>query len=62
MSRKLKPVSPGEVLAEAFPKPLGLSNYRLTKEIPRASHVVAEQVAPLSSTPSRPVTTAAAAT
>jgi addiction module HigA family antidote len=33
MSRKLKPVSPGEMLAEEFLKPLGLSNYRLAKEI-----------------------------
>jgi antitoxin HigA-1 len=33
MSRKLKPVSPGEVLAEEFLKPLGMSNYRLAKEI-----------------------------
>jgi plasmid maintenance system antidote protein VapI len=28
MSRKLKPVSPGEMLAEEFLKPLDLSNYR----------------------------------
>ena len=33
MSRKLKPVSPGEMLAEEFLKPLGVSNYRLAKEI-----------------------------
>lgn len=33
MSRKLKPVSPGEMLAEEFLKPLGMSNYRLAKEI-----------------------------
>ena len=33
MSRKLKPVSPGEMLAAAFLKPLGMSNYRLAKEI-----------------------------
>lgn len=33
MSRKLKPVSPGEMLSEEFLKPLGLSNYRLAKEI-----------------------------
>jgi antitoxin HigA-1 len=32
MSRKLKPVSPGEMLAEEFLKPLGMSNYRLAKE------------------------------
>lgn len=33
MGRKLKPVSPGEMLAEEFLKPLGMSNYRLAKEI-----------------------------
>jgi addiction module HigA family antidote len=33
MSRKLKPVSPGEMLAEEFLKPLGMTNYRLAKEI-----------------------------
>jgi addiction module HigA family antidote len=33
MSKKLKPVSPGEMLAEEFLKPMGLSNYRLAKEI-----------------------------
>jgi len=33
MSGKLKPVPPGEVLAEEFLKPLGMSNYRLAKEI-----------------------------
>ena len=33
MTRKLKPVSPGEMLAEEFLKPMGLSNYRLAKAI-----------------------------
>ena len=33
MSRKRKPVSPGEMLDEEFLKPLGMSNYRLAKEI-----------------------------
>ena len=33
MSKKLKPVSPGEMLAKEFLKPLGMSNYRLAKEI-----------------------------
>lgn len=33
MSRKLKPVSPGEMLTEEFLKPLAMSNYRLAKEI-----------------------------
>ena len=36
MSRKLKPVSPGEMLAEEFLKPLGMSNYRLAKIKPWA--------------------------
>ena len=31
--RKLKPVSPGEMLREEFLKPLALSNYRLAKDI-----------------------------
>jgi len=30
---KLKPVTPGEILSEEFLKPLGLSQYRLAKEI-----------------------------
>jgi addiction module HigA family antidote len=30
---KLKPVSPGELLLEEFLKPMGLSQYRLAKEI-----------------------------
>jgi addiction module HigA family antidote len=33
MHKKLKPVSPGEMLAEEFLKPLGMGNYRLAKEI-----------------------------
>jgi len=33
MSKKLEPVSPTEMLSEEFMKPLGLSNYRLAKEI-----------------------------
>jgi addiction module HigA family antidote len=30
---KLKPVTPGEILLEEFLKPLGISQYRLAKEI-----------------------------
>ena len=30
---KLKPVTPGELLSEEFLKPMGLSQYRLAKEI-----------------------------
>ncbi|MCC7059337.1 MAG: addiction module protein [Burkholderiaceae bacterium] len=33
MSRKLEPVSPREMLAEDFLKPLSVSNYRLAKEL-----------------------------
>lgn len=33
MRKNLKPVSPGEMLAEEFLKPLAMSNYRLAKEI-----------------------------
>jgi len=33
MGKKLRPVSPGEMLFEEFLKPLGMSNYRLAKEI-----------------------------
>ena len=31
--RNIKPVSPGEMLLEEFLKPLGMSQYRLAKEI-----------------------------
>jgi addiction module HigA family antidote len=31
--RKLSPITPGELLAEEFLKPMGISNYRLAKEI-----------------------------
>ena len=31
--RKLKPVTPGELLMEEFLRPLGISQYRLAKEI-----------------------------
>jgi addiction module HigA family antidote len=33
MMRKLKPVTPGELLLEEFLKPMGISRYRLAKEI-----------------------------
>ncbi len=33
MSKKLPPVHPGEILLEEYLKPLGLSQYRLAKEI-----------------------------
>jgi len=31
--RKLKPVTPGELLLEEFLKPMGISQYRLSKDI-----------------------------
>ncbi|MBM4386141.1 MAG: HigA family addiction module antidote protein [Deltaproteobacteria bacterium] len=31
--RKLKPITPGELLMEEFLKPMGISQYRLAKEI-----------------------------
>ena len=31
--RKLKPVTPGELLLEDFWRPMGISQYRLAKEI-----------------------------
>ena len=45
MARKLKPVSPGEMLAEEFLKPLDLSNYRLAKEIGVPAQRIGEIIA-----------------
>ena len=42
MGKKLNPVSPGEMLEEEFLKPLGLSNYRLAKEIVVSSQRIGE--------------------
>jgi addiction module HigA family antidote len=33
MTRKLKPIHPGEILLEEFLLPLGISKYRLAKDI-----------------------------
>lgn len=33
MDKKLKPIHPGEVLLEDFLKPMGISQYRLAKDI-----------------------------
>lgn len=45
--RELEPVTPGELLSEEFLKPMGLSQYRLAKEIDvppqRISEIVAGQ-------------------
>lgn len=32
-ARKIKPIHPGEILLEEFLKPLGISQYRLAKDI-----------------------------
>ena len=33
MAKKLEPIHPGEILLEEFLKPLGMSQYRLAKDI-----------------------------
>ncbi len=46
-ARKVWAIHPGEILREEFMKPLGLSSYRLAKElhlpIPRVNEIVREQ-------------------
>jgi addiction module HigA family antidote len=43
--RRLKPVTPGELLLEEFLKPLGISQYRLAKEIGVPAQRIGEIVA-----------------
>jgi antitoxin HigA-1 len=43
--QKLKPVTPGELLREEFLKPMGLSQYRLAKEIGVPAQRIGEIVA-----------------
>jgi len=43
--RKLKPVTPGELLREEFLKPMGISRYRLAKEIGVPAQRIGEIVA-----------------
>ena len=45
MTKKLKPIHPGEILAEEFLGPLGISNYRLAKEIGVPAQRIGEIVA-----------------
>jgi antitoxin HigA-1 len=45
MMRKLKPVTPGELLLEEFLKPMGISQYRLAKEIGVPAQRIGEIVA-----------------
>ena len=42
---KLDPVTPGELLLEEFFKPMGISQYRLAKEISVAAQRISEIVA-----------------
>jgi len=42
---KLKPVTPGELLLEEFLKPMGISRYRLAKEIDVPAQRIGEIVA-----------------
>ena len=43
--RKLNPVTPGEILSEEFLKPMGISQYRLAKEIDVPAQRIGEIVA-----------------
>ena len=45
MTKKLKPISPGEILREEFLKPMGISQYRLAKEIGVPAQRIGEIVA-----------------
>jgi antitoxin HigA-1 len=45
MSKKLNPVSPGEMLSEEFLKPLSMSKYRLSKDIGVSAQRVGEIIA-----------------
>ena len=45
MARKLKPVSPGEMLSREFLEPLVMSKYRLAKEIGVPAQRIGEIVA-----------------
>jgi len=43
--KKLDPITPGEILLEEFLKPMGLSQYRLAKEIRVPAQRISEIVA-----------------
>jgi antitoxin HigA-1 len=43
--KKLDPITPGEILLEEFLKPMGLSQYRLAKEIEVPAQRISEIVA-----------------
>jgi len=40
MTKKMEPIHPGEILQEDFLKPLGISQYRLAKDIGDRKSVV----------------------
>ncbi len=42
---RLKPITPGEILLEEFLKPMGISQYRLAKEIDVPAQRISEIVA-----------------
>jgi len=42
---KLKPITPGEILMEEFLKPMGISQYRLAKEIGVPAQRISEIIA-----------------
>ena len=44
-TRKLPPITPGELLLEDFLKPMGISQYRLAKEIGVPAQRISEIVA-----------------
>jgi antitoxin HigA-1 len=44
-ARRIEPISPGEMLVEEFLKPLGMSNYRLAKEIRVPAQRIGEIIA-----------------
>lgn len=45
MNKKLPPIHPGEILREEFLLPMGISNYRLAKEIGVPAQRIGEIVA-----------------
>jgi addiction module HigA family antidote len=45
MSKQLPPIHPGEILIEEFLKPMGLSQYRLAKEIGVPAQRISEIIA-----------------
>lgn len=45
MKKKLPPITPGELLLEDFLKPMGISQYRLAKEISVPAQRIGEIVA-----------------